>query len=547
MSMKLLIVDDEYEILTWLEEMFRYDFDPPLEVCTASSAYEAINWLNRVNFDVVLTDIKMPGMDGLTLFQKIKANWPRCKTIFLTGYPNFEDVYQIIRHKDVRYILKSEDDEVIMKTVREALEEQQAEMEQEILRQKHSQDMDKVREWMRQDFLNNLLLGDYDTADPAALAQQAREAGVKTDLSRPFLLLAARIDPEHAGEARPEQEKALADMMNQSIRISLPAGIRAELCADAERWTAGFVQAETQPDADMNRIFALVKGAFEYAQSFFEKLSGRSFSAVVSSTPLNGRDAPAVFFRMKQILRGSLGREKAVVAHVEAMQIPEAKSGGMSMSRIQLLKNHLELRQRDAFFSILDEVCAELLACAAPEDPRGLGLYYSTAVTLLQFIQDNRLEERLLPQTGLYKLTRMDAHRSWQEAARFLCEVSSAVFDVLDAPDSALSDRALKRVCDYIDQYPERDLSLTRLAEIGGFNASYLSRVFKQKYGMNVSDYVTQKRMRLAALLLETTGDRIQTIAEKTGYLSSQSFARAFKNYYAASAAEYREIHQKHG
>ena len=89
-------------------------------------------------------------------------------------------------------------------------------------------------------------------------------------------------------------------------------------------------------------------------------------------------------------------------------------------------------------------------------------------------------------------------------------------------------------------------MSLTRLAEIGGFNASYLSRVFKQKYGMNVSDYVTQKRMRLAALLLETTGDRIQTIAEKTGYLSSQSFARAFKNYYAASAAEYREIHQKH-
>ena len=46
MNMKLLIVDDEYEILTWLEEMFRYDFEPVIEVCTASSAYEALEWLN---------------------------------------------------------------------------------------------------------------------------------------------------------------------------------------------------------------------------------------------------------------------------------------------------------------------------------------------------------------------------------------------------------------------------------------------------------------------------------------------------------------------
>ena len=528
MSLKLLIVDDEYEILTWLEEMFRYDFEPVIEVFTASSAYEALEWLNKVNFDVVLTDIKMPGMDGLTLFRRIKANWPRCKTVFLTGYPNFEDMYQIIRHKDVRYILKSEDDEVIMKTVREALEEQKQEMEQEVLRQQRNQDMEKVRAWMRQDFFSGLLKGNPEEIGESALMKQAREAGFTIDLTRPFLLFTVRIDPEAGLEKKPDK-----------------TGMLLESCVVESRWAVSIVQLDALAEPDMKRLFVLVHGAIEYAQRFFEQLSGRTFSAAIESTSLTYRELPNMFFRMKQILGGSLSREKAVVAHMETnYSFADGDAVGRSMSQIPMLKTHLELRQRQEYFSILDTVCAELLKCTTLGDSYGLGLYYSTSVAVLQFIQENQLNSRLSPFLSLYKLTRMDEHLSWHEAAQYLYDVSTAVFEALDTPDSALSDRALKRICDYIDQNLDKDLSLTRLADIGGFNASYLSRLFKQKYDITVTDYVTQKRMKLASRLLITTNDKIQDIAEKTGYLSSQSFARAFKSYFAISAAEYREINR---
>ena len=121
MNQNLLIVDDEREILSWLEELFRYEFEQELGVYTASSALEAVKLLAKVRYDVVLTDIKMPGMDGITLFRHIKDNWPRCKTVFLTGYGNFEDVYQIIQHDDVKYVLKSENDDVIIEAVRQFL------------------------------------------------------------------------------------------------------------------------------------------------------------------------------------------------------------------------------------------------------------------------------------------------------------------------------------------------------------------------------------------------------------------------------------------
>lgn len=139
MNQNLLIVDDEKRILMGLEELFRYEFDMDIGVYTANSAKKALELLNRVRFDVVLTDIKMPGMDGIALFEKIKENWPRCKTIFLTGYRNFDDIYRVINNNDVKYILKMEEDETIMDAVREFMLQGQRELEGQYERQDERQ------------------------------------------------------------------------------------------------------------------------------------------------------------------------------------------------------------------------------------------------------------------------------------------------------------------------------------------------------------------------------------------------------------------------
>lgn len=88
----------------------------------------------------------MPQMGWVTMFHKIKENWPNCKTVFLTGYHNFDDVYSILKHKDVRYILKSEPDEVIQQAVEEAF----CDIEQEFETQQLKQDREKALEnlWM---------------------------------------------------------------------------------------------------------------------------------------------------------------------------------------------------------------------------------------------------------------------------------------------------------------------------------------------------------------------------------------------------------------
>lgn len=545
MSMNLLIVDDEYEILMWLEEMFRYEFEPAIDVYTAASAYDALALLNQMKFDVVLTDIRMPGMDGIELFQKIKSNWPRCKTIFLTGYPNFEDMYQIINHKDVRYMLKSEDDEIIMQTVRMVLTELQEEMEQEVQREKRRQDMEKVGKWIRKEFIGRLIKGELALLDKDEFSRQAAEADLPLTMDKGFLLFLVRIDGEALHHGQPTDQYVLLERVNQIIRSNLPPSISHYLCVVDRQWGLGFVQ-HTADDPDMAKLFAIVHGALEYAQSFFERMSERSFSVAIESTPLNFQETSLMFFRMKQILSGGLGRERAVIAHAETVHaVKTAKASGKAMVKIPMLKSQLELHRRQEYFELLDEIGAELLACPSTQDSYGMGLYYSVSVLLLQFINENQLNEPLASRMGLHKLTRMDDHLSWAAALEYLYDVSAVVFELLECQESDLSDSALKRICDYIAAHLDGDLSLTKLADVGGFNSSYLSRLFKQKYDVTITEYINKKRMKQAAKLLKTTNDKIQDIAERCGYLSSHSFSRAFRSCYSTSPAEYREISRK--
>ncbi len=86
---RILIVDDEPFIVNGLAGMMKEATELDLEVYKAESAEEAIDWLERTAIDIVLTDINMPGMDGLELQQIIVKQWPRCKVIFLTGHTEF--------------------------------------------------------------------------------------------------------------------------------------------------------------------------------------------------------------------------------------------------------------------------------------------------------------------------------------------------------------------------------------------------------------------------------------------------------------------------
>lgn len=193
---QLLIVDDEPVLADGLAQfMEEREVIPELAVYCAYSANDAIKWLSRTKIDVVVTDICMPGMTGLQLQKEITGRWPRCKVIFLTGYDDFNYVKSAIHHEGMDYILKTEEDEVIIKAIVRALEKVQEEEKKQDILCKAKKHMELASPLLRRDFLHELLEGDISWSDETR--RQLLELDAKQDTQNDILLLIGVIDCCH--------------------------------------------------------------------------------------------------------------------------------------------------------------------------------------------------------------------------------------------------------------------------------------------------------------------------------------------------------------
>ena len=536
MERNLLIVDDELEIVSWLEEMFRYDFDREIGVYTARSGKAALELLNRVRFDVVLTDIHMPQMDGITLFHKVKENWPRCKTVFLTGYQNFDDVYSVFQHRDVRYVLKSERDEVIKKAVSDAFADLEAQLEEERVRRLEKEKLENADQWMKRDFFQDALNGRLTEGQKKQAADSLR---LSLQPDRELLLFLLRVD--EVAENGEEQAENLVSLLKEGM----PERLRYEIYLQEHRHLFLFLQPEKAEDTDWDGIFEVGLGAVENVQEMFRDTWGITFSAVVRERPLSVDGLADASARMKQIMVGYVGKNHELILREDALEKEETGAKPQNViSLVPMLRSYLELGKQTEYFGVLSELSSEMQE-KSRHDIYAMELYYSIATLLLQFINENHIYMQLAFRIGMYRLMKADEHENWMEAAQFLFEVSEAVFELLGERENTLTERALNRVIHYIDTHLSEDLPLKTLADVGGFNASYLSRLFRQTCDQTITEYILNKRMDAAKKLLEETDEKIQDISAGTGYISAQSFARAFRNSTGLSPAEWREMHRK--
>ena len=102
-QLTVLVVDDEQIVLDSVHKLLRKE---PLELVTAQSAAEGLTLLEDGGIQVVLTDLKMPGMDGLEFTKQIKQRWPAIPVVMVTGYATIRTAIQAMRLGAFDYIAK---------------------------------------------------------------------------------------------------------------------------------------------------------------------------------------------------------------------------------------------------------------------------------------------------------------------------------------------------------------------------------------------------------------------------------------------------------
>jgi len=116
----ILVVDDELLIRDLLYDFFS---GQGWQISVAENGEKALNILHDKSIDLVLTDIKMPEMDGLTLTSRMKEKFPSIPVVVMTGYPSVDTAIQAIRSKVVDYIVKPFNINQLYKVIEEQLKE----------------------------------------------------------------------------------------------------------------------------------------------------------------------------------------------------------------------------------------------------------------------------------------------------------------------------------------------------------------------------------------------------------------------------------------
>ncbi len=100
---RVLVVDDEEVVRLGYRRVLSGD---GFTVMAAEDGAEALSLMAGRRFDVVLLDLRMPGMDGLALLRAIKERWPECEVVVVTGYPSIESAKEAVRLGAYDYLMK---------------------------------------------------------------------------------------------------------------------------------------------------------------------------------------------------------------------------------------------------------------------------------------------------------------------------------------------------------------------------------------------------------------------------------------------------------
>ncbi|MCK0470986.1 response regulator [Halalkalibacter sp. APA_J-10(15)] len=535
---RLLIVDDEEIITDGLYEVFSRLMPDRLDVCKAYSGKEALNWMSNTRIDIVLTDIAMPGMNGLELIEEIHAYWPRCKAIFLTGHSNFEYTYKAIQMPNVRYLLKTEGYDKVTETVIEVMEEiQRRQLDNLLLEQ--SREQIYAYEMMAQgDYLRHLLQkSNAVCADQEVLQREFNKLNISLDPTSGVMMVLAHLDYQK-GKTYTERSEILSavraiweDHFSEQIHCN---GI-----VDKHGDILFFIQpiSSTKNEKMDNHFNKYLEGTLELVQE--ECLS--SIDITVGFTISGGFNkwgsVTKMYEHLRQLQQLKIGEDIPVILRASEEQNNEYTSNkGLESSQIvEILVVHLEANRSEEFFIVLKELEQSLQNGCIQQM---IETYFSVAIVLYSYINrmgwSNRIDHS-------EKLLRLDDHASMKSGFRYLNDIATEVFKVKQTDERDRASKVIERICQYIENNLSEDLSLVRLAEIHYFNPSYLSHFFKQEYGINLSEYIDKCRIRKAKKLLRDGNVKIREVGMEVGYNAAHSFTRFFKKVTGLTPKEFRD------
>lgn len=542
--MHILIVDDEHYIVNYLSALISEQGGSELEIYKSYSGPEALEILSQIKIDLMLLDINMPGMSGLEAAKRALENWPACRIIFFTAYDDFEYIYQTKQFNNAAYLLKTEKDEVILKTVFAALETiAQEQKDLHVLSQTQKRNR-FLTHLLQQNILKQIVSGH----DINKMKHDLHITGSDfvLDLNRPVYLMYMQVN----------YRTLKAQQTNISEHILQYLSLMKEFLLGRFHYSMleinpGIFLWFFQPDHNSTHtaatLFTYLKTMSDDFSNYCSSILHRYVTLVLLPVPSDWMDIYTLYHKMQQSAETIHGHGSCLYSTVTIMEnnLPISSSYIPAESpdtERQLKELSLCLFQGlgKEYFELLQNLRIACTSVRSMHSILGIRIYTTIALMLLNYMELYQLQKSLSEKTAIYPLYCVHDFPNWNNAFDYLKQFSQSLFQILNSKKMCRHEQIISRIKTYIQGHLSESLTLSKLSGIVNYNDAYISRLFKQVTGIRLSEYITQERIQKSKELLSEKSETIQNIAAMVGFDTAQYFSVVFKKSTGMSANEYR-------
>lgn len=532
---KLMIVDDELLMRVGIRSMLDWEEYNFYVVGEAGNGKEALELALEVTPDLIITDIKMPIMDGLQLIQESSRVLKTCKYVILSNFDEFDYVKTALKLGATDYLIKSEITETSLIELLTTIEQKlQSENVNPTNTPTMAQDYSKSLRHLKDSFFQDVVSGFISEKDIVTKAEELHFR-IRSDQ-----LVVIKFIVNYYEDAKRKYvekgEKLLRFSILNIMEEIIPSKWEKEIFVEnsSEYWVIVNVLSESKSvHADLNKLCNKLLSSI---RDFMNLSLTAGVSTIVSGFQCIRKACQEAESALRQ---GFFTGSNQILYYEDVIRAPARKEVNGILNPEQerdFLKLWISKDNKKAA-DFLEGIRSELETVRADENSIRRQ-YIMVLETMHSHV--SRATERANPsftEKSPYEIVLKgeyweDIHQDILAHIAYYFKTDSQFMQELTYTDLAI---------ELIDKYYAEDISLQSIASQINVNPSYLSRLFKQDKGENFISYLTRVRIEHAKAYLMSRELRVYEIADKVGYHNYTYFSKIFKKTVGHSPEEYRE------
>lgn len=505
--MKVLIIDDEPNVRAGIKLLIpwqTYQF----EICgEGADGIDGLEKIKQLDPDLVLIDIRMPGLSGLEVIEQARNDGFNGKFIITTGYSDFEYAQKAIHLGVSTYLLKPIDEDELNLVVEK--------LRNQILEEAERQEKLKLSDtYIQKNLINNLLLGKEISS-----AEQKQYEWQKQRHVTYHIVLA--VIEEESG-----RQDTIVDLIQQSFRSQENTFyfmlFRNQIVIILEEMKNGILLIEKMQEKIRSRYEVEVKFAISQGVKSLEQL----------------HDA---YIEVNELLEKKFLFPQYKVLSLERIQRERTGLGKESYGNAEWLgKKLFNLLQVGDKAKIKEELCnlRTFLQQKNAHSRKIISLCSNALLKTAQLLADTYSDLIEVIPNGEVIIEQIYQSKNIDEIIGYMGE---ELFSILDVFSVNTPTNTMQKLIYYIDNNYGSELKLESLAELFNYNSAYLGKSFKNYTGKSFNVYLDELRINKAKELLLSEEMKVYEIAKIVGYKHIDYFHSKFKRYVGVSPLEYKK------